>query len=206
MSASLRAPAPTGDTRDAILAVAAAYFAEYGYAYVSLRQIAGACGITPAALYYHFRDKDDLYRCALAVAFSEKIAPIHEIVAGPEPAVVRFKSVFRWYARMVAEDRIFTRLLHREMLDGDDDRIRFMAREVFQAPFGKVVTLIEELIPGSDAECIALSAFSIVLGHFEFESVGRYLFQSDLTELAPEDVGERAAELVLRGAAALAGQ
>lgn len=37
------------------------FFLERGYAEVSMQQIADAVGITKAALYYHFRDKDDLF-------------------------------------------------------------------------------------------------------------------------------------------------
>src|SRR3954447_26224150 len=54
--------APTRDTRAEILAVAAELFTEKGYEGTSLREIADRLGITKAALYYHFRSKDDMLR------------------------------------------------------------------------------------------------------------------------------------------------
>lgn len=48
------------DTRDRIRAVAMELFAEQGYEKTSLRQIAERLGVTKAALYYHFRTKEDI--------------------------------------------------------------------------------------------------------------------------------------------------
>jgi AcrR family transcriptional regulator len=47
-------------TRERILDVALDLFVEEGYEATSLRQIAEVMGFTKAALYYHFRSKDDL--------------------------------------------------------------------------------------------------------------------------------------------------
>jgi AcrR family transcriptional regulator len=47
--------------RARVLREAREFFLKYGYADVSMQQIADAAGMTKAALYYHFRDKDDLF-------------------------------------------------------------------------------------------------------------------------------------------------
>ena len=47
--------------RARVLHEAREFFLKYGYADVSMQQIADAAGMTKAALYYHFRDKDDLF-------------------------------------------------------------------------------------------------------------------------------------------------
>jgi AcrR family transcriptional regulator len=54
-----------GGTRDEIIDVAMRLFAEHGYDKTSLREIADEVGVTKAALYYHFRTKDDIVRSAL---------------------------------------------------------------------------------------------------------------------------------------------
>ena len=46
--------------RDRILAEAAQRFVVHGYNGISMREIAAACQISKAALYYHFADKEDL--------------------------------------------------------------------------------------------------------------------------------------------------
>ncbi|MFF0545057.1 TetR/AcrR family transcriptional regulator [Nocardia thailandica] len=48
------------DTRERIRAVAMELFSERGYDKTSLREIAERLGVTKAALYYHFRTKEDI--------------------------------------------------------------------------------------------------------------------------------------------------
>ncbi|WP_173041443.1 TetR/AcrR family transcriptional regulator [Phytohabitans flavus] len=50
----------TGDTRSRIQAVALELFTEEGYEKTSLREIAERLGVTKAALYYHFKSKDEI--------------------------------------------------------------------------------------------------------------------------------------------------
>jgi AcrR family transcriptional regulator len=54
------APATDGDTRTRIQRVALDLFTEHGYEATSLREIAERLGVTKAALYYHFKTKDDI--------------------------------------------------------------------------------------------------------------------------------------------------
>lgn len=49
-----------GDTRQEILDTALELFADQGYEKTSLREIAERIGVTKAALYYHFRSKEDI--------------------------------------------------------------------------------------------------------------------------------------------------
>ncbi|WP_436531516.1 TetR/AcrR family transcriptional regulator [Actinoplanes sp. HUAS TT8] len=48
------------DTRERILTVALRLFATQGYANTSLREIADELGVTKAALYFHFKTKEDI--------------------------------------------------------------------------------------------------------------------------------------------------
>jgi hypothetical protein len=49
---------PDGGGRDAILDTSTKLFSQHGYKEVSIRDIAQACGMTNAALYYHFKNKE----------------------------------------------------------------------------------------------------------------------------------------------------
>jgi AcrR family transcriptional regulator len=51
-----------GDTRARIQQVALELFAEQGYERTALREIAERLGVTKAALYYHFKSKEDIVR------------------------------------------------------------------------------------------------------------------------------------------------
>jgi AcrR family transcriptional regulator len=57
-----RAEFPRGGTRQRIQAIALELFAEQGYEKTSLREIAERLGVTKAALYYHFKSKEDIVR------------------------------------------------------------------------------------------------------------------------------------------------
>src|SRR5215217_7131778 len=49
------------DGRERVLREAHSMFLTRGFAEVSMQQIADAAGMTKASLYYHFRDKEDLF-------------------------------------------------------------------------------------------------------------------------------------------------
>jgi AcrR family transcriptional regulator len=59
-SGQARPAQPRTDTRARVQKVALELFAEQGYEKTSLREIAERLGVTKAALYYHFRSKEDI--------------------------------------------------------------------------------------------------------------------------------------------------
>jgi AcrR family transcriptional regulator len=59
-------PRDGSTTRASILSAAMRLFVEQGYDKTSLREIADEVGVTKAALYYHFRTKDDIVAAAYA--------------------------------------------------------------------------------------------------------------------------------------------
>lgn len=64
------------DTRDRIVAVALRLFSDQGYATTSLREIADELGVTKAALYFHFKTKEDI----LAAILRSRLAAINAVV------------------------------------------------------------------------------------------------------------------------------
>jgi AcrR family transcriptional regulator len=68
--------ADTRGTRSELLAVASRLFAERGYAGTSTEEVVLQAGVTRGALYYHFRNKQDLFRAV----FAEVVESIHEQV------------------------------------------------------------------------------------------------------------------------------
>ena len=80
---------PSGATRRRILDVALELFIEQGYDRTSLREIAERLGFSKAALYYHYKAKDDILH-ALAETIMADLEEVLERVgrepAGPERA------------------------------------------------------------------------------------------------------------------------
>lgn len=65
------------DTRDRIQQVALEMFTEQGYERTSLREIAERLEVTKAALYYHFKTKEDI----LAQMVDDTLASLDELIA-----------------------------------------------------------------------------------------------------------------------------
>ncbi|MGW7440263.1 TetR/AcrR family transcriptional regulator [Streptomyces sp. NPDC054849] len=90
-----------GDTRQRIQDVALELFAEQGYEKTSLREIAERLGVTKAALYYHFKTKEDI----IISIFEDVTRPIDELIAWAEqqPRTLETKrEVLRRYSEVMA--------------------------------------------------------------------------------------------------------
>ena len=190
---------PQFSTRDIILRETATLFAMDGFSGVSMRDIANAAGITPAALYHHFRDKSELYQATMSYAFGSKMSDLPTIVIGQAPIEERFASFISWYCNLMATDVIYARLLQREMLDGDEGRLHFLTEEVFREPFKQTMVMMEELAPEGDAHQLSVFVFGMIFGYYAFTPTRQlqpgYRSEHD----APEKVAEEITQLVLNG-------
>jgi AcrR family transcriptional regulator len=65
-----------GDTRSKIQQVGLRLFTEHGYEATSLREIAEELGVTKAALYYHFRSKDEIINSLV----QERFVQVEELI------------------------------------------------------------------------------------------------------------------------------
>lgn len=76
----------TGSTRQRIQAVALELFTEQGYEKTSLREIAERLGVTKAALYYHFKSKDEI----VSSFVEDRLRRMDELIewAGTQPATL----------------------------------------------------------------------------------------------------------------------
>lgn len=87
-----------GNTRQRIQDVALELFAEQGYEKTSLREIAERLDVTKAALYYHFKTKEDI----LISLFDDLTRPIDELVewGRTQPATLETKQdILRRYSK-----------------------------------------------------------------------------------------------------------
>lgn len=72
-----------------------------------MRDVATAVGLTQAALYYHFSDKDQLYVDAVACDFREREAALKAMLDGNGSPLVRLERFVAGLARMMAKDKTF---------------------------------------------------------------------------------------------------
>lgn len=107
-------------SRSAILAAAENLFARRGYAVARLEDVAEAVGLTRAALFYHFRDKQTLYEAVLDDAFGSLVARLDEALSSPTPIVQRIeRAVEAWVDAIVARPTL-ARLLLRHVADAEE--------------------------------------------------------------------------------------
>jgi AcrR family transcriptional regulator len=83
--------------RDHILDIAQNLFTEHGYKSASIREIAKECGMTNAAIYYHFPNKESLFAEVMqrhAEKLSEKMTAAGENITSPRERLVAMLTAY----------------------------------------------------------------------------------------------------------------
>lgn len=164
-----------------------------------MRDIASDVGVSAAALYYHFANKEALYLEAMAFAFADKAHGITTALAEPGTVIERLMRFVEGFTNLMAGDADFRALLHRELLDGDETRLRLLAERVFNAPYSAIVHLAAEIAPGCDAHLLAISIAGLILFHFETAPLRRFLPGSRAEHDLPEVIAQHILRLLLNG-------
>ncbi|MDD2308190.1 MAG: TetR/AcrR family transcriptional regulator [Desulfuromonadaceae bacterium] len=162
-------------TREEILELSVPLFARCGYDGVSMRDIAAAMGLTPAALYYHFTDKENLYLDVVMHACRERSAELKGILDGLGSPWTRLEEYVAGLARLNATDKDFLRLMQWVMLDSNETRQYKLAEHVFRDQFVAVHSLAAELDPRHDAHMLAVSIIGLVFFHFEAGTTRQFM-------------------------------
>jgi len=105
-----RGDLPRGGTRERIREIALELFAEQGYEKTSLREIAERLGVTKAALYYHFRSKEDIVRSFIEDYRAELEKVIAWGASQPRTPETRAEILAR-YADIVSEQLAVIRFM-----------------------------------------------------------------------------------------------
>lgn len=122
-------------TRARILQVALELIADHGYAATSTREIAERLGFTKAALYYHFRTKDDLLAAMVDPAMTELQALIARACSDGGPDARR--NLVIGYADLVERHADLIRVL------ASDPSVKESAGMQASMPiFGRLVPLL----------------------------------------------------------------
>jgi AcrR family transcriptional regulator len=101
------APAPRTDTRSRVQKVALELFAEQGYEKTSLREIAERLGVTKAALYYHFKSKEDIVHSFTDDYFTEIDTLLAWAKDQPRGDETRYAILDRYVGIVLAGSEVF---------------------------------------------------------------------------------------------------
>ncbi len=163
-------PQPARDARDGLKETAIDCFARYGYQGTSIDRIAREAGVTKGAIYYHYKDKDDL----LAAAVADRVAEFEDRVqravegCGPEESLRRVVAVAVEHALSNDRPRFAIKLMV-EAID-THDILRDAMRRMMQRYRAFVRNIIRkgqesgDFRADADAEGLAATLTSTVIG------------------------------------------
>jgi AcrR family transcriptional regulator len=174
------------DTRTRIQEVALRRFTEQGYEATSLREIAEELGVTKAALYYHFKTKDDIVASLVEKRLIELEKLLEWVRSRPKTPETRRELVER-YAADLRDSRHhgIARFLERNQTALRDHPTLIKIRE-------RMMELISEL---SESGATPTERVSYSLALFALHA-GKWLLKED--ELPEEEIQKATVEVALR--------
>lgn len=126
--------------RERILAVARAAFIERGFADVSMQELATAAGLTKAAIYYHFADKETLFEQVVVGEIDRLSTGVEAQIAQGPPLRDQIERVARFAFESGRGD--FGRLLDDAHRYCAQDR-HWLIRGQFSRPYAVIRTAFE---------------------------------------------------------------
>ena len=192
----LRRPA---DTRDRVLQVAQALFAERGYRGTSLRDIAKRIGIKAPSLLHHFPSKQQLYIAVLDRMFESIENRANAIAWGRESPQERMRQAVADAIDFIASRPDFVRIMWKEMADESG-----VGRPVLKRRLPPLFSIALNFIfrgqregafrPEVDPQHFMWSLNSITLGYFTTAAQVRRLWSVNLLE--PTMIERRKREVI----------
>lgn len=127
--------------RGRLLAEATRLFVERGFDGVSMQQVADACGVTKAALYYHYAGKAEILG-DIVRGYLDDVAGVVAMGRGAGSAAAQLEAIVRGLFALPVESRAVMRLaMHdvRHLADADREAFAGEYRERFVGALAAVV-------------------------------------------------------------------
>ena len=148
-----------GDLRAALVHAAMELLEEGGETDLSLRAVARRAGVSPAAPYRHYADREALVSTVAAVGYrelAERLAAAHPSPSTPE----QLASVAIAYVQFALERPALFRIMFTESCDRDNrERVAATA-----AVSQYVRAIVQRTFPQADAEALATAIWALVHG------------------------------------------
>jgi AcrR family transcriptional regulator len=133
---------PESGLREKILATAKSLFIQHGYHGLAMRQIAEALDVSKPALYYHFKDKEQLFLAILRLYLDEMETAIDRITAQPVTSREKIRDFMKYILAQPPEQRAIIRLASQEMGQLSDPA-RKSFETIYQEKFiGKIEAML----------------------------------------------------------------
>jgi AcrR family transcriptional regulator len=148
-----------GDLRSALVRAAIDLLEESGDTDLSLRAVARRAGVSPAAPYRHYADREALVSAVAAVGYrelAERLAAAHPSPSTPE----QLASVAIAYVQFALERPALFRIMFGEPCDRDNDERVAATAAVSQY----LRAIVERTFPQGDTEALATAVWALVHG------------------------------------------
>jgi AcrR family transcriptional regulator len=148
-----------GDLRAACLHAAMELLEEGGTTELSLRAVARRAGVSPAAPYRHYADRDALISAVAAVGYRELAERL--VAAHPAPSTADdFADIAVAYVQFALQRPALFRVMFSEPCDRDNDE-RVAATTAISEYVGAIV---RQTFPGVDPEALSTAVWALVHG------------------------------------------
>lgn len=177
--------------RQEILTTARALFIEQGYRGLSMSALARAVGVSKAALYYHFQDKEELFLAVLNELLNEIEVLIDAAVGGQATSREKINTLVHTILAWPQDQRAAIRLASQAMAHISSPARKSFHRDYHEKFIGKIQAFIEQGIQNGELRPLnpALATWSLLGMMYP------YFFPAHATELPPP--GEVIDQLVL---------
>lgn len=186
------------DLRPLILSTASQLFIQQGYHGLSMRQIAEALGVSKAALYYHFKDKEELLLAILDTYLDDMEAMLAQVEETHADVRNRVRMLVEMILSQPAEQRAVIRLSSQEMA-----HLSAPARQAFERAYhrkflNRIQAILENGMQAGDLRRIDTGVATWALLGIMYP----YFYPAHSSDLpSPAAVADRLVEIYLDGLA-----
>ena len=165
--------AKANSTKESILDTCVRLFAKFGYARVSMRDIASAVGVQAASIYYYFKSKEDILESIFQTCVDERRASLVKLVETMEQTEdVSLRELLantRHYTNDGSGDlHDLALLIAMHDITFDPKSVRFVQEMLFVPIDTILVPFLQRRLEQNEAETWDITAFGCILKSFLF--------------------------------------
>ncbi|MGW7199769.1 TetR/AcrR family transcriptional regulator [Streptomyces chryseus] len=181
-----------------LLVAAVEAFAERGYHATTTRDIAGRAGMSPAALYIHYKTKEELLHRISRIGHDKALEILQAAAEGPGTAAERLDGAVRSFVRWHAERHTTARVVQYE-LDALSDEHRAEIIELRRRSDAAVRRILNDGVKAGEFDVPDVPGTTLAVLSLCIDVARWFNAQGRRT---PDEVGALYADLVLRMVAA----
>jgi AcrR family transcriptional regulator len=170
------------ETRRCILEAAQRLFAVHGYHGASIRDIVHSCGVSNAALYYHFGSKQRLYYEVLGELVATVVGRLQAADPGEGTCRTRLIHVALAYAVIILESENVLQTLVRDMAQFDREDVLRLIPDLSSRVPAPIAAILEDGIAAEELRNVdPLRVGMLILGMVNAMAVPRLYAEVETT-------------------------